>query len=323
VSKEGIMPDFFVSYTSSDASWAEWIAWTLEEAGFNVILQKWDFAAGSNFVLEMQKAAKATKRTIAVLSPDFLARSPFGSAEWAAAFARDPDGMSWTLVPVRVRPCVAEGLLKSIVHIDLVGLDEEQARGRLLGELKGMRRKPANPPSYPGRAQPMPLPHPFPGETVRATSTPYMPKIRGAATDIDRRRFIKSTFDLIRQRFGTWLAELAQNSQSLEFDVTDVDATKFTAEIFVNGKSRSECKIWIGGLSGGNDIAYSEGRHQLLGGNSLNEALTIADGAGELALRAMMNFGIGRAAEGLDPEHMSAEDAAQYLWRRFCWTFEE
>jgi hypothetical protein len=37
--------------------WAEWIAWTLEAHGHKTVLQKWDFAAGSNFILEMHKAA--------------------------------------------------------------------------------------------------------------------------------------------------------------------------------------------------------------------------------------------------------------------------
>jgi TIR domain-containing protein len=33
------MKDFFVSYTSADRSWAEWIAWRLEEAGYGVFIQ--------------------------------------------------------------------------------------------------------------------------------------------------------------------------------------------------------------------------------------------------------------------------------------------
>jgi hypothetical protein len=44
----------FISYTSANERWAEWIGWILEEQGFSVRLQAWDFAAGSNFVLEMQ-----------------------------------------------------------------------------------------------------------------------------------------------------------------------------------------------------------------------------------------------------------------------------
>ena len=35
--------DFFISYTSADRAWAEWIAWQLEAAGFTTLLQAWDF----------------------------------------------------------------------------------------------------------------------------------------------------------------------------------------------------------------------------------------------------------------------------------------
>ena len=49
--------DFFISYNKADKAWAEWIAWQLKEAGYTVIIQAWDFRPGSNFILEMQKAA--------------------------------------------------------------------------------------------------------------------------------------------------------------------------------------------------------------------------------------------------------------------------
>jgi hypothetical protein len=51
------MKDFFISYNKADRSWAEWIAWQLEEAKYSVVVQAWDFRPGSNFVLEMQKTA--------------------------------------------------------------------------------------------------------------------------------------------------------------------------------------------------------------------------------------------------------------------------
>ena len=65
----------------------------------------------------MQKAAGA-KRTILVLSPAYL-RAVFPAPEWAAAFADDPQGLGRKLVPVRVEACKPQGLLKSIVYIDL------------------------------------------------------------------------------------------------------------------------------------------------------------------------------------------------------------
>src|ERR1700693_2187259 len=117
-SKE-VHKDFFISYTSADRRWAEWIAWYLEEAGYSTILQAWDFHAGENFVLDMDTATRQSERTITVLSPDYFA-SRFTPSEWAAAFRRDPTGEQGILLPVRVRPCEVEGLLGPISSIDLV-----------------------------------------------------------------------------------------------------------------------------------------------------------------------------------------------------------
>jgi hypothetical protein len=85
------MKDFFISYATEDAEWAEWIAWQLEDAGHTTVLQAWDFRPGCNFVLEMNKATEVSNRTIAVLSARYLEKL-FTHSEWAAAFAKDPDG---------------------------------------------------------------------------------------------------------------------------------------------------------------------------------------------------------------------------------------
>ena len=101
--------DFFISYNKADRRWAEWIAWQLEKVQHSTVLQAWDFQAGSNFVLEMDKAAKVAGCIIAVLSPDYL-NADYNQAEWAAAFRRDPKGEKGALLPVRVQKCEVEGL---------------------------------------------------------------------------------------------------------------------------------------------------------------------------------------------------------------------
>src|SRR3954468_11527717 len=106
--------DFFVSFTRADRTWAEWIAWTLEEADYSVYFQDWDFKG--NFVLEMDKAHKLSRRTISVLSPDYLT-SRFAAPEWAARFAQDATSEHDLLIPVQVRPCALEGLLAQIVYV--------------------------------------------------------------------------------------------------------------------------------------------------------------------------------------------------------------
>lgn len=145
------MKDFFVSYNKADRVWAEWIAWHLEAAGYTTVIQAWDFLAGGNFVVDMQRAAIEARRTIAVLSPDYLA-SRFTQPEWAAAFAQDPTGEQGLLLPVRVRECELRGLLPQIVYIDLVDQDEEPAKERLLAGVLRTRSKPSKPPRFPGGA---------------------------------------------------------------------------------------------------------------------------------------------------------------------------
>jgi hypothetical protein len=153
--------DFFISYNHSDRAWAEWIAWQLEAAGYSTLLQAWDFVPGSNFVLEMDKAAQQARRTIAVLSPSYLAAS-FPQPEWGSAFADDPAGAERKLVPVRVAQCDLAGLLGQIVYVDLVGLDEAQARERLLDGMRE-RLKPSEAPAFPGLGRAAEAPS-FPAE---------------------------------------------------------------------------------------------------------------------------------------------------------------
>ena len=140
--------DFFISYTSADREWAEWIAWQLEEGGYSTVLQAWDFVPGSNFVVEMDRAARIADRTIAVLSSAYLSAS-FPPPEWATALAGDPQGLERKLVPVRIEECQPEGLLGQVVYTDLVGLSEQEARGHLLVGVRA-RLKPPEAPSFPG-----------------------------------------------------------------------------------------------------------------------------------------------------------------------------
>jgi hypothetical protein len=125
------MEDFFVSYNKADKAWAEGLANWLDQAMFTTILQEQDFVAGSNFVAEMHHALKSAKRLIMVLSPDYLT-AKFPEAEWTAAFASDPT----MLIPVRVRECQPDGLLKPIVYIDLINLPVERAREKFISEIK-------------------------------------------------------------------------------------------------------------------------------------------------------------------------------------------
>ena len=164
------MADFFISYSSADRAWAEWIAWELEQAGYTAIIQAWDFRPGSNFVIEMKKAADECERTIAVLSPNYIG-TIYTHEEWAVAFVRDPTGEKALLVPVRVRPCEISNFLKAVIYIDIVGKSEVVARNEILNDLRLGRRLPDEKLSFLSSAR---KPKRFPGALPEIWNVPHL-----------------------------------------------------------------------------------------------------------------------------------------------------
>ena len=131
--------EFFLSFTGADRPWAEWLLSELDAAGYSSVSQLRDFVAGSNFAVEMDQAARRARRTLGVLSAQAL-QAQYLRQEWAQRLAADPIGERRTLVLVRVEQCKPEGLLSPVVYIDLVGLDEADARARLREELAAVMR---------------------------------------------------------------------------------------------------------------------------------------------------------------------------------------
>lgn len=140
--------DFFISYARADSDWAKWIAWQIEDVGYTTFLQAWDFQPGNNFPHKMEKGVTECARTVAVLSPAYFA-SGFTRAEWYAAFAKDPTGEHGLLLPVRIAEFNVEGLLGQIIYVNLVGVNEKEARERLLTSIEQTRAKPPRPPKFP------------------------------------------------------------------------------------------------------------------------------------------------------------------------------
>src|SRR5579883_1550545 len=167
--------DFFLSYTGADRAWAEWIAWHLEAAGYQVVLQAWDFRPGTNFVQAMDRATREAERTLAVLSPAYV-RSRFTPSEWQVAFRHDPTGEDGRLLPVLVEPFEVEGLLGNLVYLDLTNLDERTARERLLAGVRRERARPPSAPAFPG-ARPLhapgAAPPAFPGTLPPVWNVPF------------------------------------------------------------------------------------------------------------------------------------------------------
>jgi tetratricopeptide (TPR) repeat protein len=136
----------------------------------------------------MDKAARSAEQTLLVLSPAYLL-SDYAFAEWAAAFRYDPRGTHRSMLPVRIEPCEVEGFLGLVGYIDLVSLEEAQARERLLEGVQQERVKPAAV-AFPGYAIPHESPAHvvFPGSVPMIWNVPYLrnPHFTGRDELLDR-----------------------------------------------------------------------------------------------------------------------------------------
>ena len=137
--------------------------------------------------------------------------------------------------------------------------------------------------------------------------------ISGTVTDAMRQRFLTASFDYIARYVENSAKALqAAHAGSVGYIATRIDATGFEATLFVGGRRRSHCGIWLstGGQPGlGPGIYYS---NQGVGNrNGFNEMLAVEDDAGQMFLRATIG---DRAGPKVD--RLSEEAAAEYLWQK-------
>lgn len=133
--------DFYITHHKADSTWAEWVAWELEEAGYSVVIQTGDFRPGHGLA---ERAMAEAAHIIFLLSPDYLG-SEYTTPEWAAALATSPGETGPRPLPVRVREVTPTGPLGTLKYIDLVGLDEKDARDALLGDIRRVQPQPVRP----------------------------------------------------------------------------------------------------------------------------------------------------------------------------------
>jgi TIR domain len=116
--------DVFISYTTVDEAWAEWVAETLETHKVSVALQSWDSLPGTNFVTWINHQLAQAKFVMPLYSEQYFA-SDWCIKEWTSALALA------SLLPVRITPCTVPPVLSPIVYVDLFGVDAKIARSRL------------------------------------------------------------------------------------------------------------------------------------------------------------------------------------------------
>jgi len=242
----------------ADDAWAQWVGWQLHEAGFEVNLSAW-WAAGTNKIHAQDQAARADGRTLVLLSPNMV-DGPEELPGWSPVFTEDPGGLARRLVPVIVEACQPKGLLAPIIPISLVGLDEQEARQRLLdgldGAASGRARPHAAPPFPPSiglRREPTPTedlvglwprPPEFPGVQLSSRLTDLLDRVADA---------YREQFPGVRvaRKVSPDLLRYLEVETELEDDSEGEEATSGDrARAGRNRVERRPVGVWAGDLDG-------------------------------------------------------------------------
>ncbi len=148
----------------------------------------------------------------------------------------------------------------------------------------------------------------------KSSFTIPLPKIKKIFTQKEKDSFLQNSFMVIKQYFQSALHQLKSHySEQVDVDFVEIHKFEFFAKIYANGSIRNQCRIWFGGFSDTNSIAYLEGRTIDNIGNSFNEVITIEDNGDQLKFKLLMNHIWG----GGNNENFSPEQVAEALWRRF------
>jgi len=104
-----------------------------------------------------------------------------------------------------------------------------------------------------------------------------IPKIPKNFSQIDKDRFVRNTFDIIKKYFKKALDKLKEQYPNLDSDLVEINNFKFVCSIYQNGDLLNKCKIWIGGPLSEDTIAYCEGSVNYENDSSFNDWLACSE----------------------------------------------
>ncbi len=296
--------DIALSFAGEDRSYADKIASLLKQRGINVFYDKFEQADLWGRDLYAHLADVYTNRArycIMLLSRQYAAKA-WTNHERMNAQERAFRERQEYILPVRLDDTVIPGIRQTIGYLDLrtTSIEElvafvERKLGRahtdeMLSPAVGIRVPSA------GAARAIPL-----------------PKMKKAISQRDRDRFLSTAFEGIRQYMREALSQLEAGRQDIETDFVDIHSRKYICRIYVRGERKVQCKIWVGGLSSLDSIAYSEGSADIDNDQSMNDYLSIGDKDGELFLKPS---GMWLGGPSGRDDLLSIDEAAEYLWAR-------
>lgn len=310
------MASLFFSYSHKDEALRDQLETHLALFKRQGLIEAWHdrrIAPGAHVHAEISEHLEAADVVLLLVSPEFLASDYCYDAELARAMERHQEGTA-TVIPVILRPCAWRDAPFSQLratpkdgrpitlwpNIDEAFLDVTAAIRTVLKQRSPAPMAPVMQPA-PGSVRIVPA--------VRSSNL----RIAKSFTERESAQFLHDAFEYIAKFFELSLEELQQRNPGVEGTFRRIDANRFTAVAYQNGRAAARCGVFLGGLihsSGG--IAYSA--NDSAPTNSFDEMLSVNADEQTMFLRPLGMIRFGRGAE---QEKLSMQGAAELFWGLF------
>lgn len=287
--------DIAISFAGEDRTVAEAIANKLKTQGVRVFYDKFEEANlwGEDLYVHLDEVYSKKARFCIMLLSEHYAKKAWTNHERQSAQARAFKESEAYILPVKIDETSIPGIRDTVGYISLKNKSVDDVVETTLVKL--------------GR---MPAGMSASATGVKAvTPKPFipLPQVKKDFTERDRDVFIKKSFTTIHEFFQEGIKQLNELTD-VEADLDVVTSVKFMCKVYLQGKLKSSCTIWIGSQFSSSGINYANQANPDAG-HSLNDSLTIDANNAALYLKPLMDFS-GSAPR----KNMDATAAAEYYW---------
>lgn len=315
------MVTIFFSYSHKDEALRNELEIHLAALKRQGVISTWHdrrIVAGDEFAGKISENLESADIILLLVSPYFIASDYCYEVEMKRAMERHEAGEA-KVIPVILHPCDWHGTpFGKLMAVPSDGkpvykfpnmhdafLEVTQAIRSVAGNLKA--------PATSSDVSFVPSPGSAPVRDLGPRSSNL--RIKKSFTDRDKDKFLEDAFEYMAKFFEGSLGELAQRNPGVEGHFRRIDASRFTATVYLGGKALNRCKISCGErrsfLSG---ITYSV--NDSLDDTSFNEQLSVEDDGYTLNLHPL---GMAMRSQ----EALSVEGAAEFYWELFIRPLQE
>lgn len=297
--------DVALSFAGEDRDYVEKVAKCLIAAKINVFYDKYEEAVlwGKDLYVHLQDVYRNKAKFCMMFLSASYAKKVWTNHERQAAQARAFEENREYILPVKLDDTEIPGILPTQGYVDGRVKTPEDICRLLLIKL--------------GKAKDYPDAGVYDDSDFEDHIV--VPKIRRTITDLDKKKFLNTSFLEIRAYFEKALKKLEKSNNHISTELEVITSSKFVTLIYVEGELRSQCKLWIGGIFGGNSISFAIGTRGLdiNNDNSMNDSATVIDNGKEIYFEILgMVMGRTEGIENIDLKHATASEVARYFWGR-------